>query len=139
MTGTVVGSKQTTSGGVNRMSGELGAHRRVPRGYVYADHIPYETPESLDDLRGPTTGVVTVGPHIDTSLNPIYDVSDPKRARELYSATVRDGFASDQVRILDRRLLLKFWPQLNLPVRCRAIWEQRFLELAGRARRTRAA
>jgi len=121
------------------MSAEHGVHRTVPRGYVYADHIPYVTPDSLSDLRGPTAGVVTVGPHIDTSLDPSYDVSNLQRARELYSATVRDGFVSDHVRILDRGLLLRLWPQLNLPVRCRAIWEQRFPELAVRARRVRAA
>ena len=121
------------------MSAEPGAHRTVPRGYVYADHIPYVTPDSLDDLRGPTSGVVTVGPHIDTSLNPVYEVSDPRRARELYGATVRDGSVVDQVRILDRRLLLRLWPQLNLPTRCRALWEQRFPELAARSRAARAA
>jgi hypothetical protein len=121
------------------MSAESGAHRTVPRGYVYADHIPYVTPDSLDDLRGPTSGVVTVGPHIDTSLHPTYDISNTRRARELYSATVRDGSVLDQVRILDRRLLLRLWPELNLPNGCRAVWEQRFLDLAARSRRARAA
>ena len=121
------------------MSAEPGAYRTVPRGYVYADHIPYVTPDSLDDLRGPTSGVVAVGPHIDTSLDPTYELGDPNRARELYGATVRDGFVADHVRVLDRRLLLRLWPQLNLPVRCRAIWEQTFPELAVRSRVRRAA
>lgn len=121
------------------MTAEPGAYRMVPRGYVYADHIPYVTPDSLDDLRGPTTGIVTVGPHIDTSLDPSYNVSDPRRAHELYSATVRDGSAVDHVRILDRGLLLRMWPQLNLPNRCRAIWEQKFPELAARSRGLQAA
>jgi hypothetical protein len=121
------------------MSAEPGAYRTVPRGYVYADHIPYDTPDSLEDLRGPTSGVVTVGPHIDTSLNPTYRISDIRRARELYSATVRDGSASDHVRILDRGLLLRLWPELNLPSRCRAIWEHRFPELAARTKKARAA
>jgi hypothetical protein len=121
------------------MSAEPGAYRTVPRGYVYADHIPYVTPDSLDDLRGPTSGVVTVGPHIDTSTDPTYDVANPQRARELYSATVRDGTASDHVRVLDRGLLLRFWPTLNLPSRCRAVWEQRFPELAARSRKMRVA
>jgi hypothetical protein len=120
------------------MSAEPGAYRTVPRGYVYADHIPYVTPDSLDDLRGPTSGTVTVGPHIDTSLDPTYDVANPRRARELYSATVRDGSVADHARILDRRLLLRLWPQLTLPGRCRTLWEQRFPELAARSRGSRA-
>ena len=85
------------------MTAEPGAYRTVPRGYVYADHIPYVTPDSLDDLRGPTAGVVTVGPHIDTSTEPhVRALLTHERARELYSATVRDGTASDHVRVLDR-------------------------------------
>ncbi|GAB2468792.1 hypothetical protein GCM10027063_06470 [Promicromonospora xylanilytica] len=114
-------------------------HRTVPRGYVYADHIPYATPDSLSDLRGPTSGVVTVGPHIDTSMNPVYEVSNVRRARELYSATVRDGSVDDQVAILDRGLLLRLWPRLDLPARCRAVWEHRFPELAARSRAARVA
>ena len=114
-------------------------YRTVPRGYRYADHIPYVTPDSLDDLTGPTKGTVTVGPHIDTSLDPTYDLGRTARRLELYSATVRDGFVPDHIRILNRSLLLRLWPDLNLPMRCRAIWESKFPELATRTRRTRAA
>jgi hypothetical protein len=121
------------------MSAEPGAYRTVPRGYVYADHIPYVTPDSLDDLRGPTSGVVTVGPQIDTSLNPTYDLSDPDRLWNLYTRVVRSGFVPDQVKFLDRRVLRRLWPSLNLPVRCRKIWEQKFPELAALSRAARTA
>lgn len=116
------------------MSAEPGAYRTVPRGYVYADHIPYVTPESLDELRGPSTGIVTVGPHIDTSLDPTYDLGRRARKLELYSATVRDGFGPDHRAVLNRSELLRLWPSLNLPGRCRAVWESRFPELAARSR-----
>lgn len=121
------------------MSAEPGSYRTVPRGYVYADHIPYVTPDSLDDLRGPTSGVVTVGPHIDTSLNPVYELSDPDRLWNLYTRVVRSGFVPDQVKFLDRRVLRRLWPSLNLPVRCRKIWEQKFPELAALSRAARTA
>lgn len=121
------------------MSAEPGRYPTVPRGYVYADHIPYATPDSLSDLRGPTSGVVTVGPHIDTSMNPVYVLRDPRRARELYSATVRDGSVVDQAQILDQGLLRRLWPQLNLPAVCKSAWERKFPELADRSRRVRAA
>ncbi len=121
------------------MPAEPGAYRTVPRGYVYADHIPYVTPGSLDDLKGPTTGVVTVGPHIDTSLNPTYDLGDPDRRRNLYARVVRSGFVPDQVRFLDQRTLLVLWPSLNLPDRCRTIWERKFPVLAARSGRSRVA
>lgn len=115
------------------MSAEPGAYRTVPRGYVYADHIPYVTPDSLDDLRGPASGVMTVGPHIDTSLNPTYDLDTGDRTLGLYSATVRDGVVPDHIRVLNRSLLLRLWPDLNLPTRCRVIWESTFPELTARA------
>lgn len=119
------------------MSAEPGAHRTVQRGYVYADHIPYVTPDSLDDLRGPTSGVVTVGPHIDTSLNPVYELGDRDRLLNLYTRVVRSGFVADHKKFLDQQMLLKLWPALNLPVRCRKIWEQKFPELAARSRGAR--
>lgn len=121
------------------MSAEPGAYRTVPRGYVYADHIPYVTPESLAELRGPSTGVVTVGPHIDTSLDPTYDLGDPDRLWNLYARVVRSGFVPDHIRFLDRQVLLRLWPSLNLPVRCRSIWEHKFPELAARSRGMQAA
>ncbi|GHH76146.1 hypothetical protein GCM10017772_33980 [Promicromonospora soli] len=118
------------------MSEEPGAHRRVPRGYVYADHIPYETPESLDDLRGRTTGVIQVAPPISTAPDPRYDLSDEAMVKHLYSAVVRDGNAQDQEALLHRATLMRLWPELNLPVRCRAIWESKFPALVVRAART---
>ncbi len=102
----------------------------VSRGLRFEQTIPYDTPESLDDLQGPTSGLVRVSPRIDTSLNPVYDVSSPSNRWSLYSAVVRDGLPADQVAILDRGLLLAMWVDLNLPVRCRRIWEDKFPELA---------
>lgn len=102
----------------------------VSRGLRFEQTIPYDTPESLDDLQGPTSGLVRVSPRIDTSLNPVYNVSSPSNRWSLYSAVVRDGLPADQVAILDRGLLLAMWVDLNLPVRCRRIWEDKFPELA---------
>ncbi len=114
------------------MSAEPGAYRTVPRGYVYADHIPYVTPESLDDLKGPTRGVIRAWAPISTAPDPVYDLDDPAPRWSLYSAAVRDGTARDHVKLLDRRILVELWPELNLPARCRAIWEGTFPELAAR-------
>ncbi|MGW2093045.1 hypothetical protein [Promicromonospora sukumoe] len=115
------------------MPAEPGAYRTVPRGYVYADHIPYVTPESLDDLKGPTRGVIRAWAPISTAPDPVYDLDDPAQRWSLYSATVRDGTARDHVKLLDRRYLMELWPELNLPARCRAIWEGTFPELAARS------
>lgn len=46
-----------------------------------------------------------------------------------YRAVVREGRASDQEELLDRRLLVDVWAELRLPVRCRSAWERVFPEL----------
>lgn len=101
----------------------------VPRGYRFADHIPYATPRSLDDLAGPTSGVVRVRPYIDTSHDPTYRLDVPGDVLSLYSRVVRAGSAEDQCRLLDRATLERLWPDLNLPRRCRETWTARFPEL----------
>ena len=102
----------------------------VPRGFRFEQTIPYDTPQSLDELQGPTTGTVRVRPHINTSPDPVYDLAEPSQQWSLYSAVVRDGLPSEQAAILNRGMLLALWPDLNLPARCRAIWEDKFPELA---------
>lgn len=98
----------------------------IQRGWRYEDHIPYATPDSLDDLHGPTTGRVRVGGHIDTSLHPIYDLGDNDRRRHLYARVVRSGTVRDQISLLDKDILIELWPRLNIPNQCRSIWEKRF-------------
>ncbi|AXE37233.1 hypothetical protein [Acidipropionibacterium virtanenii] len=102
----------------------------IQRGWRYEDHIAYAAPDSLDDLHGPTTGRVRVGGHIDTSLNPVYDLGNAEDRWSLYSAVVRSGTRVDQMNLLDKGLLLTMWPSLNLPMRCRKTWQMRFTELA---------
>lgn len=102
----------------------------VQRGFRFEQTIPYDTPNSLDELRGPTAGTVRVRPRIDTSPDPVYDLTDPSQRWSLYSAVVRDGLSSEQTDILNRALLVGVWADLNLPARCRAIWEAKFPELA---------
>ncbi|MYM20461.1 hypothetical protein GSY69_10920 [Brevibacterium sp. 5221] len=101
----------------------------VKRGYSYAANFPHQTPDSLNDLHGPTAGSVTVGHHINTALDPTYSLDSPARARSFYSATVRDGTPADHARYLNKELLIAMWPDLNLPTRCRVIWETKFPEL----------
>jgi hypothetical protein len=109
---------------VDSMSGDT-----VPRGYRYADHIEYSTPESLDDLHGPTSGVIRVGPHIKTAPVPTYDLDSPNGLWTAYSAIVRDGRPDEQAALLDKATLLHLWPDLNLPRRCRDAWTARFPEI----------
>lgn len=101
----------------------------VQPGFRYEDTVPYDTPDSLGELEGPTAGTVRARPHINTSPDPVYDLAKPSQRWSLYSAVVRDGLASEQSALLNRALLLALWPDLNLPTRCREVWEVKFPEL----------
>lgn len=101
----------------------------APRPRSFADLIPYATPSSLDELRGPTSGVVRVSSHINTAPNPTYDFDDSGDLWAGYSAIVRDGYADEQAALLDRATLVRLWPDLNLPKRCRDTWTAKFAEL----------
>lgn len=80
--------------------------------------------------RRATDLLIAATQRIDTSPNPVYDLAEPSQVWSLYSAVVRDGLPREQVAILDRATLLALWTDLNLPTRCRAIWEDKFPELA---------
>lgn len=95
----------------------------------FADLVPYATPGSLDDLHGPTSGVVRVSRHINTAPSPTYNFDDDGDQLAGYSAIVRDGDPNEQSALLDRATLLRLWPDLNLPKRCRETWTERFAEL----------
>lgn len=87
----------------------------VSRGFRFEQTIPYDTPESLDELHGPTAGTIRVRPHINTSFEPVYNLAEPSQQWSLYSAVVRAGLPSEQAAILNRGMLLALWPDLNLP------------------------
>jgi len=115
-----------------------GGPRKVPRGYSYADHLPYDTPGSLDELQGPTSGKVRVRPPISTAPNPVFDLDHEGMRHSLYAAVIRDGNPQDQRELLARDLLVAAWGELNLPTRARAIWEAKFPELRERIPRVHA-
>ncbi|MDR0960378.1 MAG: hypothetical protein LBM23_08545 [Propionibacteriaceae bacterium] len=102
----------------------------IKRPHGFADVIPYSVPDSLDDLHGPVSGVVSVPPHISTAPDPSFDLDNASQRWAMYSAVVRDGTAADHKRYLDSGLLLALWAELNLPKRCREQWVSRFPELS---------
>lgn len=101
----------------------------IDRSYRYADYVPYYTPARLDDLCGPAVGSVIAPPNISTAPDPGYDLAVPGQVRALYSATVRDGNQEQQEALLNKDVLTRLWPELNLPARCRSIWETEFPQL----------
>ncbi|GAB4086692.1 hypothetical protein GCM10028784_33220 [Myceligenerans cantabricum] len=95
---------------------------------------PYVRPGSLDELAGPVSGTVKAGSHITGTRYLSFDVDDESQLWDLYSVTVRDGTVRDQRELLNKEVLIRMWPVLNLPQECRQEWESHFAELRVRTR-----
>lgn len=86
-----------------------------------------ELPESLDELRGPVTGVVRLPLRLYWSgpdpQGVEWDVGRSDRRARLYEVVLREGTRDDVRRLVDGRELIKLWDQLYLPDWLRAAWE----------------
>lgn len=97
---------------------------------------PFVVAESLDDLRGPTAGVVELPHSIDWSPDRSYDLSDPDRTRWMYTRVIREAGQVEQLNsLLNRQRLIDLWPELVLPAQVRDMWEQRHPVLVAVVRR----
>ena len=97
---------------------------------LYKDIVPYDTPTSLDVLRGPATGVLDLPITVYWGPRQRFDLRDPADLETAYQALVREGTTADQEALLNEKLLRQLWPELMLPERCRRTWEDRFPDLA---------
>ena len=92
---------------------------------------PYAVPESLDLLRGPSSGTVRLPVHLDWSGNAVYDLDAPGRIVDLYRAVLIEAASpQDLYAYLDDALLRRLWAMLWLPAQLRRAWERKFPVLA---------
>ncbi len=99
----------------------------------YAAVRPYLVPDTLEELTGPTGGVVELPGHLDWGPRRVYNLDDFSDSRLLYMRVVREStHVEDLRRFLNAQVLMRLWPELVLPTRVRALWESRFPTL-GRA------
>lgn len=103
----------------------------APAGSRYVDQRRYAVPESLTQLRGPTSGTVTLDRWLDWSGDSIYDLDDPGDCQVMYQTVLNQAQTVDDLnRWLDDAVLRRLWPSLWLPSRLRLLWQSRFPELA---------
>lgn len=95
---------------------------------------PYVVPETLEELTGPTEGVITLPRHLDWGPERHYHLDQIADARLMYMRVIRESATPDDLRrFLNASLLRKLWGQLVLPPRVRALWLDRFPELQRQA------
>jgi hypothetical protein len=106
---------------------EAVTQRRAPTRYAR----PYVLPDRLDELTGPTSGVVRLPEHLDWSGNAVYDLDSPGRIVDLYRTVLMEAAdRTDLARYLNAGMLRRLWAMLWLPQALRAAWEARFADLA---------
>ncbi len=96
---------------------------------LFQDVFPYETPRSLESLRGPATGVLILPRTVHWGPDPTADLDTRSGLHKAYRNLVREGTRVIQEEMLNASRLIEVWPDLALPQRCRALWESRFPEL----------
>ncbi|MEU6603446.1 hypothetical protein [Streptomyces flaveolus] len=103
---------------------------------LYQEKFRRRLPESLEELRGPTEGVVELPLHMAWSGMTSYDLGKPRQRMGLYRTVLHEGMRGDLRQFLNRDLLLQMWPVLRTFVgrTVRSVWEEAFPQLADRTR-----
>ncbi|MFK4797342.1 hypothetical protein ACI3K5_01470 [Streptomyces sp. MPA0124] len=103
---------------------------------LYREKFRRRLPESLDELHGPSQGIVELPLHMAWSGMTSYDLGKPRQRMGLYRTVLHEGLRDDLPRYLNQDLLLELWPVLRTLVgrSVRAVWENAFPELAARTR-----
>ncbi|KUF20410.1 hypothetical protein [Streptomyces silvensis] len=101
---------------------------------LYREKFRRRLPGSLDELHGPTQGIVDLPLHLAWSGMTSYDLGKPRQRMGLYRTVLHEGLHDDLPRYLNQDLLLHLWPVLRTLVgrTVRAVWEDAFPELASR-------
>jgi hypothetical protein len=107
----------------------------APSGSRYADQRPYAVAGQLEDLRGPTSGVVELDRSLDWTGRARYDLDNPRRLASMYETVLREATRpEDLARWLDGATLVRLWPTLVLPRQVQDLWRARFPELGAASR-----
>ena len=84
-------------------------------------------PPSLDDLRGPASGVVDLPVRLYWSGSRRFDLADPHQAADLCEAVLDTAATSGDITgWLNAGLLIRAWPVLGMSRAKRDAWESRF-------------
>ena len=81
---------------------------------------------TLDELQGPTSGVVELPNRLLWRPHRTIDLDDAWSLGWVYAMVLRDAARMDDLREwIDAATLVRLWPDLNLPRDVRQAWEDR--------------
>lgn len=93
---------------------------------------PYAVPDSLEALGGPDSGMVTLPAWVYWAPGQrTFDVGTRSGAKRASIAVLSEGVLDEVCEVVNAQRLRQLWDAIVIPRRSRALWEQRFPELAG--------
>ncbi|MFD6334251.1 hypothetical protein ACFWGI_32350 [Streptomyces niveus] len=109
---------------------DIGAAMTSPEAGDWLAFRGFEAVTSLDDLQGPSSGLVEVPARLaDRELPGRADLDNAWQRLQLYRRLLLTGTVEQQHQLLNRILLQQIWPQRIGPPALLRIWEDRFPEL----------
>lgn len=91
---------------------------------------PYAVPDSLEALRGPSSGLVTLPMWVYWAPGErTFDVGTRSGAKRAYVAVLSEGVLDEVCEVVNAQRLKQLWDAMVIPRRARALWEQQFPEL----------
>lgn len=95
---------------------------------------PYVAVDSLDELRGPTDGIVTLPRRLDLGPQRPFDLRSDRHLVVMYETVLNEARRVEDVRaFINGRVLVRLWPELTLPPDVRSLWESRIPQLRERS------
>src|SRR3954447_12559779 len=89
-------------------------------------HRPVLVAGTLEELAGPTRGLVELPLRLWWNPHRAFDLGQPTMLAWMYENVLREAIRVDELRTyIDGPTLVRLWPQLNLPRAVRAAWEAR--------------
>ncbi|AYY14619.1 hypothetical protein EF847_19900 [Actinobacteria bacterium YIM 96077] len=95
---------------------------------------PYVAAESLDELRGPTRGTLTLPRRLDWGPRRPFDLNNDRHLVIMYETVLNEARQIEDVRqYINKQILVRLWDRLTLPPDVRRLWEERIPELRKRS------
>ena len=107
--------------------------RDAPVLHLARPHRPVLVAGTLGELTGPTEGLVGLPLRLWWGPRGTFDLAEPTMLAWMYENVLREAIRHDELRrFLNRKILVRVWPELNLPHGVRRAWEARHAALRNR-------
>lgn len=95
----------------------------------YSQMRPIVLPDSLDELTGPQTGIITLPTSVDWTPRKSYNLDDKYDRADFYNIVLREASAEQMADWLNKDTLVRTWPTIAVHGKLADTWEAQFPQL----------